>query len=63
MIGNTLITKQSGDEGFPCNAVYIVEKLKVAGEIYIAITLDRKQGCPVLVYSPHGGVSIEDVAK
>ena len=30
--------------------------------MYIAITLDRKLGCPTLVYTPHGGVSIEDVA-
>lgn len=62
MIGHTLVTKQSGEAGFPCNAVYIVEKLKVAGEMYIAITLDRKLGCPTLVYTPHGGVSIEEVA-
>ena len=40
-----------------------MEKLKVAGEMYIAITLDRKLGCPTLVYTPHGGVSIEEVAE
>ncbi len=63
MIGHTLVTKQSGARGFPCNAVYIVEKLKVSGEMYIAMTMDRKAGYPTLVYTPHGGVSIEDVAE
>lgn len=29
MVGNSLVTKQSGDAGFPCSAVYIVEKLGI----------------------------------
>lgn len=62
MVGNTLITKQSGKAGFPCKAVYIVEKIKIAKEMYLSITLDRKAGCAVIIYSPAGGMSIEDVA-
>ena len=31
--------------------------------MYISITLDRKRGCPVFIYSPCGGTSIEDVAR
>jgi succinyl-CoA synthetase beta subunit len=62
MCGKTLITKQSGDEGFPCNCVYIVEKLAIAKEFYLSIGLDRKAGCPVFIYSPAGGMAIEDVA-
>ena len=62
MCGKTLITKQSGDTGFPCNCVYIVEKLAIEREFYLSITLDRKAGCPVFIYSPAGGMSIEDVA-
>jgi hypothetical protein len=27
MCGKTLVTKQSGEKGFPCNAVYIVSKI------------------------------------
>lgn len=62
MCGKTLITKQSGDSGFPCNCVYVVEKLSIAKEFYLSITLDRKAGSPVMIYSPAGGMSIEDVA-
>lgn len=62
MCGKTLITKQSGDAGFPCNCVYIVEKLQIEKEFYLSIALDRKNGCPVFVYSPAGGMAIEDVA-
>jgi succinyl-CoA synthetase beta subunit len=63
MVGKTLITKQSGDIGFPCNSVYIVEKLDIAKEMYVAITIDRNAGAPVIVYSTEGGMSIEDVAE
>ena len=62
MCGKTLVTKQSGDTGFPCNAVYIVEKVKIDKEFYLSITLDRKAGGPVVIYSPAGGMNIEDVA-
>jgi succinyl-CoA synthetase beta subunit len=62
MCGKTLITKQSGDAGFPCNCVYIVEKIAIAKEFYLSLTLDRKAGMPVFIYSPAGGMSIEDVA-
>jgi len=62
MIGNSLVTKQSGEEGFPCSAVYIVEKLGIQKELYLSITLDRGAGCPTFIYSPAGGMAIEDVA-
>lgn len=62
MCGRTLITKQSGDTGFPCNCVYIVEKIDIVKEVYMSITLDRKAGMPVFVFSEEGGMSIEDVA-
>lgn len=62
MIGNSLVTKQSGDEGFPCSAVYIVEKVNIEKELYLSVTLDRSAGCPTFIYSPAGGMAIEDVA-
>jgi succinyl-CoA synthetase beta subunit len=62
MCGKTLVTKQSGDDGLACDCVYIVEKVAIAKEFYLSITLDRKAGCPVFIYSPEGGMSIEDVA-
>ena len=62
MCGFTLVTKQSGDAGFPCNCVYIVEKIAIDKEFYLSLTLDRKAGCPTFIYSREGGMSIEDVA-
>ena len=41
MVGNHLVTKQSGEAGFPCNSVYIVEKVAIAKEMYLSVTLDR----------------------
>ena len=63
MLGNTLVTKQTGESGLKCNAVYIVEKVDVVGEKYLSITLDRKHQCPVILASSQGGVNIEDVAE
>lgn len=63
MCGNTLITKQTGETGLPCNCVYVVEKLEIEKEFYLSLTLDRKLDCPVFIYSPSGGMKIEDVAK
>jgi len=61
-LGNHLVTKQSGEDGLPVNSVYLVEKLKIDKEMYLSLTLDRAGGCPVFIYSPAGGTSIEDVA-
>lgn len=61
MIGNSLVTIQV-PEGLKCNSVYVVEKLNILSEIYLALTLDRAAASPVLVYSPEGGMAIEDVA-
>lgn len=63
MLGNNLITKQSGPDGFPCNAVYMVEKLGIRSEFYLSLTLDRAAGCPTFIYSAAGGMNIEDVAE
>ena len=63
MLGKTLITHQSGADGLPCNAVYLVEKINIVKEMYLSLTLDRAAGCPTFIYSPAGGMSIEDVAE
>ena len=62
MIGNSLVTKQAPD-GLPVNAVYLVEKIQIAKEMYLSVTLDRAAGCPTFIFSPDGGMSIEDVAE
>jgi len=57
------VTKQSGPDGLLVNSVYILPKLAIDKEMYLSLTLDRGSGCPIFVYSPCGGTSIEDVAK
>ena len=63
MIGKTLVTHQSGADGLPVNAVYLVEKVNIVKEMYLSLTLDRNAGCPTFIYSPAGGMSIEEVAE
>jgi len=62
-LGKHLVTKQSGEEGLPVNFVYLVQKINIDKEMYLSLTLDRAGGCPVFIYSPEGGMSIEDVAE
>ncbi|KAI5287591.1 Succinate--CoA ligase [ADP-forming] subunit beta, mitochondrial, partial [Ascosphaera acerosa] len=63
MIGNKLITKQTGARGRPCNAVYICERKFARKEFYLAILMDRANQCPTLVASSQGGMDIETVAR
>eukprot|EP00842_Homolaphlyctis_polyrhiza_P001555 jgi/Hompol1/23/HPOL_005203-RA len=62
MLGNKLITKQTGAAGRICNAVYVVERLYVRREFYFAIVMDRATQGPVLIASSQGGMDIETVA-
>ncbi len=62
MIGNHLITKQTGAEGRICNAVMLAEARPPAHEYYVAVLNDRSTQGPVLIASNQGGMSIEDVA-
>ena len=62
MLGKKLVTKQAPD-GLPVNAVYLVEKIQIEKEMYLSLTLDRAAGCPTFIFSPAGGMAIEDVAE
>jgi succinyl-CoA synthetase beta subunit len=62
MIGQKLITKQTGAGGKICNCVYIVEKKYIRREYYLAILMDRATQGPMMVGSSQGGVDIETVA-
>lgn len=63
MLGQILITKQTGPEGKPVNKVYVCQKLSLANEMYFAITLDRVTAGPVIIACKKGGTSIEDLAE
>merc|ERR1712226_1322895 len=62
MIGDYLITKQTGAEGRICNSVMVTERKYTRKEYYLAFMNERAFGGPVLIASSEGGVNIEDVA-
>merc|ERR1719421_1735275 len=63
MLGQTLITKQSGPAGKPVNTLLIAKKMALKNEKYFAILLDRAAGGPLIIACPEGGTSIEDLAE
>lgn len=62
MLGGTLVTKQTGARGRPCNTVMLAERVYLRREMYFAILYDRESQGPVIVASAVGGTSIEDIA-
>lgn len=63
MLGSTLVTIQTGDEGKQVNTLFVEQGLKIARELYLGIVVDREVGGPVLIMSSEGGMDIEEVAK
>jgi len=63
ILGNTLVTVQTGPEGKVVNTVYVEGGLNIARELYMGIVVDRDAGGPVLIMSTEGGVEIEEVAE
>jgi len=63
MLGNVLVTKQTGPEGQLVSKVLVHEGVSFKKELYFAIILDRAAGGPCIVCSPMGGVDIEEVAE
>ena len=62
MLGNRLVTIQTGPEGKTVNQVIIEAGCDIARELYLGIVLDRAEKKPVLMCSQEGGVEIEKVA-
>lgn len=63
MLGQVLVTKQTGEAGKPVNALLVAEKLKLVNEMYFAILLDRQSAGPMIIACSEGGTSIEDLAE
>jgi succinyl-CoA synthetase beta subunit len=62
MLGQTLVTHQTGPGGRVVNKVLVAESAQIARETYFAILLDRATAAPLVVASTEGGVEIETVA-
>ena len=63
MLGNTLITKQTGPAGKEVNRLYIEEGVDIARELYLALLVDRGSSRVSIVASTEGGMEIEEVAE
>jgi succinyl-CoA synthetase beta subunit len=68
MLGMQLVTPQTGPEGKKVNKVLIAQDVYYKGEseheeFYISLLLNRSNGRYIVVYSPEGGMSIEEVAE
>jgi succinyl-CoA synthetase beta subunit len=62
MLGNTLVTLQTGDAGKQVNRLYIEEGAAIEKEFYLSMLIDRETGRVAFVVSTEGGMDIEEVA-
>ncbi|WP_419798182.1 MAG: ADP-forming succinate--CoA ligase subunit beta [Terasakiella sp.] len=62
MLGNTLVTHQSGAEGKEVKRVYIEDGCDIASELYLAFLIDRATSRVTIMASTEGGMDIEEVA-
>ncbi|MFC5384867.1 ADP-forming succinate--CoA ligase subunit beta [Aquamicrobium segne] len=63
MLGNTLVTKQTGDAGKQVNRLYIEDGADIDRELYLSLLVDRTVGRVAFVVSTEGGMDIEAVAE
>ena len=63
MLGQTLVTHQTGAAGRLVNKVLVAASVDIEREIYFAVLLDRTTAAPLIVASTEGGVEIETVAE
>lgn len=63
MLGNTLVTKQTGDAGKQVNRLYIEDGADIARELYCSLLVNRESGRVSFVVSTEGGMDIEAVAE
>ena len=62
MLGNTLVTIQTGPQGKQVQRLYITDGVDIAKEFYLALLVDRETGRIAIVASTEGGMDIEKVA-
>ncbi|MAM40558.1 MAG: ADP-forming succinate--CoA ligase subunit beta [Erythrobacter sp.] len=62
MLGNTLVTIQTGDEGKQVNRLYVTDGVDIEKEYYLSMLVDRATGQVAMIASTEGGMDIEDVA-
>ena len=62
MLGNTLVTVQTGEAGKQVNRLYVTDGVDIAREYYLSMLVDRATGQLAMIVSTEGGMDIEAVA-
>ncbi len=62
MLGNTLVTLQTGAAGKQVNRLYIEDGSDIEKEFYLSMLVDRRDSHVAFVVSTEGGMNIEEVA-
>ncbi|CDO34636.1 MULTISPECIES: ADP-forming succinate--CoA ligase subunit beta [Novosphingobium] len=62
MLGNTLVTVQTGEAGKQVNRLYVTDGVDIAKEYYFSMLVDRASGRVAMIASTEGGMDIEEVA-
>ncbi len=62
MLGNTLVTVQTGDAGKQVNRLYVTDGVDIAKEFYLSMLVDRASSQIAMIVSTEGGMDIETVA-
>src|SRR5699024_5500793 len=62
LLGDTLVTIQTGEEGQEVKRIYVTDGVDIEKEFYLSILLDRSKSKNVIMVSSEGGVEIEEVA-
>ena len=63
MLGNRMISNQTGPEGIEVKRLLVAAGVDIEKEFYLAVTLDRSRGVNTMIASSEGGVEIETVAE
>lgn len=63
LLGDVLVTKQTGEEGQKVQRIYVTDGVDIEQEFYLGILLDRAESKNVIMVSTEGGMDIEKVAE
>ncbi len=63
LIGMKIVNNQTGPLGVTAEKVIFYAPVDIEKEYYLAATIDRSQGIPILIASPEGGMEIEEIAE
>ena len=63
ILGNKLVTKQTGPNGKIVKNLYVEAGCSISHEYYLAILVDRELKMPLIMASTEGGMDIEEVAE